>query len=75
MTLNLSGPLSCLCSEIAACEYMADNEVDVLPDIFQVKLFKLPERITLSFHFQEETCQELCATNPECGYYTWYFCY
>ena len=20
---------------------------------------------------QEEDCQELCAANPECGYYTW----
>ena len=35
-----SGPLSCLCSEVAACEYSADNEVDVLPSIFQVKIFK-----------------------------------
>merc|ERR1712110_353519 len=51
----VSGPPSCLCSEIAACENTGDNEVDVLPNIFQ-----------------EETCQELCATNPECGFYTWY---
>ena len=60
---------------MAECEYTADNEVDVLPDIFQVKLFKLQEINILILHFQEETCQELCATNQECGYYTWYFCY
>ena len=32
-----SGPVSCLCSEVAACEDTGDNEVDILQNILQVK--------------------------------------
>ena len=37
LSLFRSGPPSCLCSEVAACENTGDNEVDVLPNIFQVR--------------------------------------
>ena len=37
LTLLPSGPQSCLCSEVAACENTGDNEVDYLTNIFQVK--------------------------------------
>ena len=43
LTLIHSGPQSCLCSELAECRYTADNELEVLPNIFQVKIFQLEE--------------------------------
>ena len=36
-TDSISGPQSCLCSEVAACENTGDNEVDYLTNIFQAK--------------------------------------
>ena len=34
----LSGPPSCLCSKIEQCEITEDNELDVVPNITEVKL-------------------------------------
>ena len=46
-----SGPVSCLCSEIGECDYTGDNEVDVLPNIFQVKNIEAAGRKEFYFIF------------------------
>ena len=43
--------MSCLCSEVAACENTGDNEVDVLPNIFQVKHLQATGRKEFYFIF------------------------
>ena len=48
LSLLPSGPVSCLCSEVAACENTGDNEVDVLPNIFQVNIFQATRRNSIS---------------------------
>ena len=70
----LSGTPSCLCSEIEECEITEENEVDVVPNVTEVKALNshLALQNSTKYNVQEEDCQELCAANPECGYYTWY---
>ena len=68
----LSGPPSCLCSKTEQCEITGDNEIDVVPNITEVKHLDLLSGDLVTYcNVQEEDCQELCATNPQCGYYTW----
>ena len=49
MTVLLSGPPSCLCSEVGECENTGDNEVDIVPNIFQVKGVHV-EEINLTYN-------------------------
>ena len=37
LTVVLSGPRSCLCSELEECEVTADNELDIVPQVSQVE--------------------------------------
>ena len=79
MTFAHSGPRSCLCSKTELCSVSEDNEVEVFPNILQVTeildiLFVITEANLSSLKFdvlQESECQELCAANQDCAYYTW----
>ena len=74
-----SGPQDCLCSRTEECSVSEDNEVEVFPNILQVTeildlLFVITEAKLGSVKFdvlQESECQELCAANQDCAYYTW----
>ena len=79
MTFPHSGPRSCLCSKTELCSVSEDNEVEFVPNIVQVTeildlLFVITEVNLGSVKFdvlQESECQELCAANQDCAYYTW----
>ena len=79
MTFPHSGPRSCLCSKTELCSVSEDNEVEVFPNILQVTeildlLFVITEVKIGSVKFdvlQESECQELCAANQDCAFYTW----
>ena len=81
MTFPHSGPRSCLCSRSEECSVSEDNEVEIIPDILQVTkildLFfvimetKLGRSVECDVLLQESECQELCAANQDCAYYTW----
>ena len=64
-----SGSPSCLCSRTEACEISGDNELDFVPDVGEVTE-RLPDKTDHS-NLQEELCQDLCAANQDCHYYTW----
>ena len=66
-----SGPPSCLCSKTEQCEVTGDNELEVVPNVTRVRGQRSSETKSSQVIVQEEDCQELCATNPQCGYYTW----
>ena len=67
-----SGPPSCLCSKPEQCEITEDNELDVVPSVVEVemKIFQI-FYFNIFLLFQEFLCQEMCAANAGCGYYTW----
>ena len=83
MTFLHSGPQSCLCSRTEECSVSEDNEVEIIPDILQVTeildlFFVIMETklgssvgVECDVLLQESECQELCAANQDCAYYTW----
>ena len=46
-----SGPPSCLCSEVGECINTGDNEVEVVPNISQVKSFHIEGNIESTYKF------------------------
>ena len=71
LSLPFSGPPTCLCSRVEECLAYGDNELELVPNIAEVRIVTVRLKPSI-LSVQEIICRDLCAANSDCAFYTWY---